>query len=759
MIDNKDRTDNLGYLGRPFQLKVIHQLLVDNKFSENVLQYIEPKYFDDDSYKRIVVLIKNYYELYTKSPSINNGSIYEIINSKIPDDIERETLIKIIDKIKDRTKKISVGLINDDGDVTQNNVWLFIKQQEYKQLGQYIIKTTFQGDLNLIGDIEEKINKIHKIGPEDDTGVDVFSDIDDTLEQDFRNTIPTGLGDEIDELMGGGLGNGEMGFILAGLGTGKAQPLTANILTPDGWKLMGDISVGDEVISSNGKPTKVLGVYPQEGDRDVYKVEFNDGSITECDINHLWSIRTDINQEYEVKELNEIITLINNDNKVYIPTVKPIELSKKKLSYKFLYKNKPYELGGSLYAYHRKLMNKYIEYIIHNSVEYKIEFIKGYFQSKINKIPIKDNLLSIKESDSYFLRKLYEIIKSLGGIGEFNVCQEYKWPKLDFTLPKEIFNQIFENEEYTLKPIDNFIKNIEYKGKEKTQCIYVEDESHEYITDDYIVTHNTTALTKIANHAHSIGKNVLQIFFEDNKKQIKRKHYAIWSGVAQSRIDDNVKIVKENILNIKNNHKNKLILVKFPQDDEITVPFIKRWILNYQKIFGIKFDMIVLDYIDCVESHEKNKNSDTLSNELKVVKAFEAMLAELNIPGWSAIQGNRNSLGAEVVTTNQMGGNIKKAQKTHFLMSIARSDDQKEQGLANIKILKSRFGRDGILFEDCHFNNDTLNINIRRTTNTFSVFANESQNRNNVVNQQEIKYTEEEKLEIKKMALMPKNNN
>lgn len=548
--------------------------------------------------------------------------------------------------------------------------------------------------------------------------------------------------------MGGGLGNGEMGFILAGLGTGKAQPLTSKILTPNGWTTMGEITVGDMVISSNGKPTKVLGVFPQDGDRDVYKVEFNDGSVVECDIDHLWSIKINNNEIFEVKEFNEIINLINEGNIINIPIVKPIEFNKKSISKNFLYKEKPYDLGYSLYIYPYETMDVYIDYIIHNTLEYKIEFLKGYFESKINKKPFIDNLISINESNVYYLHKLYEVIKSLGGVGEFGICKKIKWPKLDFTLPKEIFIQIFEDE-YNLNDINLFIKNIEYKGKEKTQCIYVEDESHEYVTDNYIVTHNTTALTKIANHAHSLGKNVLQIFFEDNKKQIKRKHYAIWSGVPQSGIDGNIKIVKENIINIKKKHKNKLILVKFPQDDDITIPFIKRWILNYEKVFSIKFDIIVLDYIDCVESHEKNNNSDTLSNELKVVKAFEAMLADLNIPGWSAIQGNRNSLGAEVVTTNQMGGNIKKAQKTHFLMSIARSDDQKEKGLANIKILKSRFGKDGILFEDCYFDNDSLNINIRRTFNPLETFAtNKQQNINNNV------FTDEDDLEIKQQQLL-----
>lgn len=733
MIDKEN--DNLGYLGRPFQFKVLLETLTDTKFCEGILPYLQSKYFDDDSFKRIVVEVKNYHEKYERVPSIRNESIIESIKSKISDEIEQSTILSILDRIKKRDKERNTPQNNipDDGQAIQKQIWLFIKQQEYKNLGQFILKNTITGEFDLVQNIEEKIKEISKIGIDDDMGTDAFSDIDETLEPDYRNTIPTGLGQDIDDLMGGGLGNGEMGFVLAGLGTGKAQPLTAKVLTPNGWKLMGDIVIGDEVISSNGKSTKVLGVFPQDGDRDVYRVEFNDGSVTECDINHLWSVRVNNDENFEVKEFNQIINLINEGNIINIPSVKPIEFNKISLSKEFLYKEKPYELGNSLYCFTYETMNIYVDYIIHNTLEYKIEFLKGYFNSKINKLPIIDDLISISESDKCYLNKMYEIIKSLGGIGEFSICQEYKWPKLDFTLPNEIVNKIF-NEDIQLKNVVLFIKNVEYKGKEKTQCIYIEDESHEYVTDDYIVTHNTTILTKIANHAHSLGKNVLQIFFEDNKKEIKRKHFSIWSGVAQSKLDDNIQIVKT-IVNSKKDQlkEGKLVLVKFPQDDNVTIPYIKRWIINYQKIYGIKFNMILLDYIDCVESHDKNRNSDILSNELSVTKAFEAMLADFNIPGWTATQGNRNSLGAEVVNTNQMGGSIKKAQKSHFLLSIARSDEQKENGLANLKILKSRFGRDGITFEDCIFDNDSLNILIRKNTQSFNTQQNNQPNNNMVV--------------------------
>ena len=69
-------------------------------------------------------------------------------------------------------------------------------------------------------------------------------------------------------------------------GTGKAQPLDALLLTPIGWKQMGDVKVGDLVYSENGKPAQVLGVYPQ-GEQDVYKITFSDGTSTECSKDHL----------------------------------------------------------------------------------------------------------------------------------------------------------------------------------------------------------------------------------------------------------------------------------------------------------------------------------------------------------------------------------------------------------------------------------------------------------------------------------------
>ncbi len=72
---------------------------------------------------------------------------------------------------------------------------------------------------------------------------------------------------------------------------GRAQPLSTNVLTPDGFRPIGGLKVGDLVIGSNGGPTPVLGVYPQ-GDKDIYRVTAQDGSSTLCCGEHLWTVRT-----------------------------------------------------------------------------------------------------------------------------------------------------------------------------------------------------------------------------------------------------------------------------------------------------------------------------------------------------------------------------------------------------------------------------------------------------------------------------------
>ena len=76
---------------------------------------------------------------------------------------------------------------------------------------------------------------------------------------------------------------------------GRAQPVSHQVLTPDGLRPIGDLQVGDLVVGSNGEPTPVLGVYPQ-GEKDIYRVTAQDGASTLCCGEHLWTVRTRVRQ-------------------------------------------------------------------------------------------------------------------------------------------------------------------------------------------------------------------------------------------------------------------------------------------------------------------------------------------------------------------------------------------------------------------------------------------------------------------------------
>jgi replicative DNA helicase len=234
----------------------------------------------------------------------------------------------------------------------------------------------------------------------------------------------------------------------------------------------------------------------------------------------------------------------------------------------------------------------------------------------------------------------------------------------------------------------------------------------------------TTILTRFANTAFNMGYNVLQIFFEDNPKIIQRKHFTCWTGIAPQELSEN----KEKVLNKADEMKKnggRLILKKLASD-EFTIAQIKNQVRKIMSE-GINLDIVVLDYIDCVIP-DRSYN-DEWKGEGSVMRKFEGMCHELNLVGWTAAQGNRSSISSEVVTTDQMGGSIKKAQVGHVIISVAKTLQQKELGLATIAITKSRLGQDGIIFENCTFDNATLEIDTQ-STQTFLGFEEDKTQRN-----------------------------
>jgi len=123
------------------------------------------------------------------------------------------------------------------------------------------------------------------------------------------------------------------GMIRIGTGGGKAIPIDSLVLTINGYKLMKDISLNDEVITPDGK-SKIIGIFPQ-GLRDVYKVIFSDGSFAESTLDHLWAVRSAkdkyYKKDFKIKSLEEILdmslTRKNTENAAqhFIPITNPID--------------------------------------------------------------------------------------------------------------------------------------------------------------------------------------------------------------------------------------------------------------------------------------------------------------------------------------------------------------------------------------------------------------------------------------------------
>lgn len=191
-------------------------------------------------------------------------------------------------------------------------------------------------------------------------------------------------------------------------GTGKCQPLYSKVLTPDGFKCMGSIKVGDRAIAANGNVSTVLGVYPQ-GKKSVYEIELSNGAKCRCSNKHLWlAWRTD-RRKPSVVEFSDIIA--DNPRKWLLP-----------------------------------ITNKWQGYI---------KYIK--------------------------------------------------------------------------------IKEIRYIGKEECQCIYIDDPCHLYITDDYVITHNTTLLKFFNSAVIGWFPRDYNLFYS-HSSDITRMYY---DGVYQM-VSDNI---------------------------------------------------------------------------------------------------------------------------------------------------------------------------------------------------------------------------
>lgn len=440
--------------------------------------------------------------------------------------------------------------------------------------------------------------------------------------------------------------NNEITILTGKAGSGKAQPLYSKVLTPEGWKQMGELKVGDEVVNPDGGNSIIKGIFPQ-GKKKNFKISFSDGSSTECCDEHLWNVKTylsrnkwrgsknnlsKVNSEFETKKLSELMNnLIYKDRINYsIPITEAIKFKKKE------YIIEPYLLGlligdGGLTGHSITYSSEDEELLnyINNCLEStncslkEIKNNKKYFEGRISSPRGENNFineelinlnLKNKNSKDKFIPEIYkfgsieqrlellqglmdtdgsttgisttfhtsskqlrddfiELVRSLGGVATYSIKKpKYKYKgktydgqehyNISIKLPEDInpFKLKRKAEKYILKskygPI-RYITNIEYIGEEEMQCILVSNDNHLYITDDYIVTHNTMLAVQTAID-QLFKKQIKKIYI--TRPAVTREDHGFLPGDLSEKLDPYLKPIYDNIERLCGEEKCKNLL-------------------------------------------------------------------------------------------------------------------------------------------------------------------------------------------------------
>ncbi|MFJ3912033.1 PhoH family protein [Streptomyces vinaceus] len=360
---------------------------------------------------------------------------------------------------------------------------------------------------------------------------------------------------------------------------GRSQPIFTNVLTPDGWRPIGDLRVGDLVVGSNGEPTPVLGVYPQ-GAKDIYRVTSQDGSWTLACGEHLWTVRTRDDKRrdkpWRVLETQDMIGNLRagHARRYELPMLTaPVEFPVREIPMD------PYALGlllgdgcltgsttpsfstedeelvhaleaalpgvavrhkgGPDYVLNRtkspgdvitlenpvtrilreldllgsRSHSKFVpdDYLF-NTADVRLAVLQGLLDSDGGPVAQKDRTCRIQYSTaSVVLRDdVIALVQSLGGVaytrrraaegrkqGSARAAHRYDAHVVDIRLPEGIepFRLARKRDRYRAaggggRPM-RFIDSIEPAGREEAVCIQVAAEDSLYVTQDYLLTHNT----------------------------------------------------------------------------------------------------------------------------------------------------------------------------------------------------------------------------------------------------------------------------
>lgn len=373
-------------------------------------------------------------------------------------------------------------------------------------------------------------------------------------------------------------------LVASNTSSGKAQPLDSLVLTPFGFVEMGSLQIGQEVIGSSGKPVEIRGVFPQ-GEKKVYKVIFNDDSAVECCEEHLWQVSKN-RTSWEVRPLKDILADFGGE-KWYVPC---IEIN----SGNNLVCSRTSRIFDDVAHFEESFSEEYSERFLRASIEERLGILREIMDCF--GVPFRKRPAQFTTSCHAFAKFVRDLVRSLGGCTTIRdgctIERDQDGKAIDFKKVFRIsvnlwFIRVFNSELKHLNQAvfyrepQKFIVDIKEVGIKKCQCISVDSEDGLYVTNDYVLTHNTVCAEMYLSH-------------EIRKRGNKAMFVVPLRSLAQEKIED---------WTDPNHHFNDINVSVCTGDYQITPNRLKE--LEESDLIVISSEMLA----SCTRNIESKKNS------------------------------------------------------------------------------------------------------------------------------------------------------
>lgn len=272
---------------------------------------------------------------------------------------------------------------------------------------------------------------------------------------------------------------------------GKALLDSELIYTPYGPKKIGFADIGDIIYGDDGKLTTVVGVYPQ-GFVDMYKVTFEDGRSIVCCGQHQWKVK--YHGDYKVMSTMGIIH--SDFQKMIIDIGEAVDFPERRwlMSPQLLGSLTASFLCGSTDRIF-ELSNKEMDDIIYSSKKQKELFISSFMKISCG-ISTGDDRFKVVYKSEYIISFVRRIFWSMG------------------------YYCVMDGDDMYISKTHNRLRisDIDYYGKYKATCIEVDNKSHQFLTTNFVVSHNTTIMSSLLqmNATMTIGLSHSVVGFSDS---------------------------------------------------------------------------------------------------------------------------------------------------------------------------------------------------------------------------------------------------